>query len=287
MREQLSPKQVGLALGVSEASIKRWCDKGTLETFRTAGGHRRLSISSVLAYIRESGHQLIRPEVLGLPPTTGQGERQISRIRPLMRDALAAGDDAQFRRLAFNLYLGGTSCHEIFDHCIAEAFHELGDRWQHGVLEIYQERRACEICLRLLHELRMSVPAVPDHAPLALGGTLSGDHYSLATTMAEIVLRESGWRAESYGLGLPAETLCAAIEEEGPRLVWLSVSYVESRTEFLEQYDRIYKTASARGVAVAVGGRALDPPLRKSMRYATFCDQLQHLAAFAMTVAAA
>ena len=71
--EQLTPKQVARAIGVSEASLKRWCDKGLIEMVRTVGGHRRLPLSSVLQFLRSSGHQLVRPEILGLPPTTGTG----------------------------------------------------------------------------------------------------------------------------------------------------------------------------------------------------------------------
>ena len=36
-----SPKQIGNALGVSEASIKRWVDKGKIDCVKTTGGHRK------------------------------------------------------------------------------------------------------------------------------------------------------------------------------------------------------------------------------------------------------
>lgn len=66
----LSPKQVARAIGVSEASLKRWCDKGKLTLTKTAGGHRRLHVSSVLRFLKDSGRELVRPEILGLPPST-------------------------------------------------------------------------------------------------------------------------------------------------------------------------------------------------------------------------
>jgi len=65
MKELISPKQVALALGVSEASLKRWCDKGLIPAIRTAGGHRRLPINGVIHFIRQTGQHLVRPEVLG------------------------------------------------------------------------------------------------------------------------------------------------------------------------------------------------------------------------------
>ena len=50
----LSPKQVARALGVSESSLKRWCDKGLIPTERTAGGHRRLPLAGVLDFLVRS-----------------------------------------------------------------------------------------------------------------------------------------------------------------------------------------------------------------------------------------
>jgi excisionase family DNA binding protein len=65
MKELITPKQVARAIGVSESSLKRWCDRGLIPTVRTAGGHRRLPISGVLSYLRETGHEMVRPELLG------------------------------------------------------------------------------------------------------------------------------------------------------------------------------------------------------------------------------
>jgi excisionase family DNA binding protein len=51
----LSPRQVAEAIGVSESSLKRWCDSGLIPTRRTAGGHRRVPVAGVVAFLRERG----------------------------------------------------------------------------------------------------------------------------------------------------------------------------------------------------------------------------------------
>ena len=66
IKELLSPKQVAQALGVSESSLKRWCDQGLIATIRTGGGHRRLALPDVLRFIRDGEHRLVSPEALGL-----------------------------------------------------------------------------------------------------------------------------------------------------------------------------------------------------------------------------
>jgi methanogenic corrinoid protein MtbC1 len=138
--------------------------------------------------------------------------------------------------------------------------------------------------MRFLRELLGTMPAPPEDAPYAIGGTLAGDGYTLAAHMAEIVLREAGWRAECYGLGLPAATWCAAIEKTKPRLVWLSVSWIESRSTFLEEAGTLCDRARQHGVALVVGGRALSESIRQPLPYSAYGDNFQHLAAFAETL---
>lgn len=284
MRESLTPKQVALAIGVSEASLKRWCDKGLLPSSRTAGGHRRLPIHGVMQFLRESGHPLVRPEILGLPPTTGSGETALHRVTQHVLAALEGGDELQLRRLLFNLYLAGHGVCDIGDRVIAQVFRDIGARWDHGEVQVYQERRACEICMRLLHELRSSLSVPEQDAPTAIGGTLSGDPYTLATTLAELALLEAGWNAASYGVNLPVDTLCVAISDKKPQLVWVSVSSIESLPGFLKSWPVLYDAATFAGAAVAVGGRALTEELRREMRYSAYCDNLNHLVSFAHTM---
>ena len=52
MRDLLTPKQVARAIDVSESSIKRWCDKGVIETQYTAGGHRRITMAGLIEFVR-------------------------------------------------------------------------------------------------------------------------------------------------------------------------------------------------------------------------------------------
>lgn len=277
----LTPRQVARAIGVSDASLKRWCDRGLIPCVRTVGGHRRLPIEGVLQFLRSNGHALVRPEILGLPPNTGRGGVAVGRSIEMVRGALESGDEEKLRHLVFSLYLAGHTARDICDKVLAPAFHAVGVLWYTGRLEIYQERRACEVCLRVLYQLMSSLPPPGADAPAALGGTLRDDPYTLPTTMAELALREIGWRAESCGAGLPASTLCAAIEARRPRLIWLSVSHIASTTAFLENYESLYRTASAQRIAVVIGGAALNDAIRRQIHYSAYCDNLSHLVAFA------
>jgi excisionase family DNA binding protein len=285
LKHLITPKQVAQAIGVSESSLKRWCDRGLLTTVKTAGGHRRLALDDVVRFLRKSGHQVVQPALLGLPSTVGQGETVVARARDQLRDALLAGDEEQCRRIVFDLYLSGQTACDICDRVLAGAFHDIGDGWECGEVSVYRERRGCEIALKSLHDLRLALPPPPADAPLAVGGSLEHDPYRLPTTMVEISLREISWRASSFGTRLPADTLSQALRENRPQLLWISVSYIESLGEFLNDYARLYATATELGTAVAVGGRALSEEIRQQMDYSAFCDTLRHLVTFVATLA--
>ncbi len=284
MKHLLTPKQVAQAIGVSESSLKRWCDRGALSMVRTAGGHRRLSLDDVVAFLRQSGHQIVRPELLGLPPARGQSPATIDRGREMVRQALLAGEDAQCRRIVLDLYLAGTSVCEIGDQVLAGAFHDIGDAWECGDISIYRERRGCEIAIHALHDLSGALPQPPLDAPRAIGGTLESDPYQLPTLMVELALREAGWQATSLGTLLPALTLMDALRENKPRLLWLSVSSIPDVETFLADFAALHAAATEQGTAVVVGGRALSEELRRQMSYSAYCDTLRHMVSFAQSL---
>lgn len=274
----VSPRQVALALGVSESSLKRWCDAGLIESVRTAGGHRRISRASVVRFLKQTGQPLARPELLSLPASTSRAEYALADARVRLRDALLAGEEDACRRIVLELHLAGHPAYVICDQVLASAFAEIGDRWSCGEAQIYQERRACEQCARVIDELR-ALCAPPRRPSLAVGGTPECDPYTLPTAMVELVLRQAGWRAQSLGSRLPWDTMVAAVHDLNPQLFWLSVSHLDDEARFLEEYRAFCERVRASTVLV-VGGRALTESVRRQMEYAAHCDTLQHLDSF-------
>lgn len=277
----ITTRQAAKALGVSEASLKRWCDQGLVPAVRTPGGHRRLPLNGIVQFVRERHLELVRPGLLGLPEVTPPVAVDHEALRDATRAAFASGNEPGVCRLLLGSYFAGTTAAEILDDLVAPAFRALGERWAHGELAIYEERRAVEICARVLFQLRAFLPLPAPDAPQAIGGTLAGDPYSLPTTMLELALREAGWRAQSYGCGLPAGTLAEALQAVRPRLLWLSVSACDSEPQFLSEYSQLYAAAQQLGVAVLVGGRMLTTELRERMQYSAYGDNLRHAVEFA------
>jgi excisionase family DNA binding protein len=281
-----SPRDVALALGASEASIKRWCDQGELQAVKTPGGHRRITLASVLAHLRRSRLPLERAEALGLPTAASPAEAApLPGAQSLVLSALESGSYDALRDQCWARYLGGESLTSICDNLLSHAFTAIGDRWSHGTTEVYQERRACELTLRLLTELRWAVPPAAADAPRAIGCTLEGDPYELPTRMAELALLESGWRAQSLGAGIPAPSIVRALAREAPRLLWLSVSAFADAKALRAAVAKLHQAAAAQGCALALGGHALRDEVRKQLRYSFFGDSLAHLVSYADSLA--
>jgi methanogenic corrinoid protein MtbC1 len=279
----VSPKQVARAIGVSESSLKRWCDQGLIKTVRTAGGHRKMDIAEVVRYVREQNQELVSPEILGLPPASEHASTGLTHGWPRLVDALMAGDELVARQIVFDLYLAKHSRSVIFDEVIAAAFRDIGDRWACHDADVYQERRACEIALRVLFDLRR-IQEVPKRKWLATGGTIEGDLYSLPSAMAELVLRDCGFYATSLGTSIPFTSLVKAVHETKPKLFWLSVSHIREGLDFVTEFATFSQACTAADTALVVGGRALTEELRQRMTYSAYCDTMQHLEAFATTL---
>lgn len=285
MKSQVSPKQLARALQVSESSVKRWCDQGVIATVRTAGGHRRIAISTVIDFLQKNDHRLVQPEILGLPVTTGSTERMLERAQPTFREALLCGDEQRARAVVLDLFLANHELSAILDDVVAFSLHEIGERWSCGDIDVYQERRACEISLRVLHEIRQVLPRKEPPVGLAIGATPGSDLYHVPNTMVDLVLRQVGWDTHNLGVGLPFDTLRQAIAHHRPRLFWLSVSHVDDSDQFISDYESLFSSAPPE-TAFVVGGRALNESLRRHLHYASFCDNLRHLESFARSLAA-
>ena len=277
---QFSPRQVAKSLQVSESSVKRWCDQGVIPTVRTVGGHRRITVDGLRQFLQVSGRTVLVPQILGLPSLRCADGVNIpgdtDPDREAFRDALARGDEPICRRVLQGRIAGSQMRGEAAEFLITDAMHGLGTAWDHKDLDPYQERRACDICIRLINELRSELPPLPVNAPVAIGGTPAGDPYQLPTALVELSLREVGWNATSLGSGLPMESYLQAVQDQEPQLVWLSVSSISNPAVFVAEQNRLAAQLGDE-VSLIVGGRALTDEIRPQLSYTAHCDSLRHL----------
>lgn len=278
MEKHFSPKELAEALGVSESSVKRWSDAGKIGIQRTIGGHRRIPIAEAVRFVRRTRHPLSRPELLGLPADTGGdvgGEGDA--LFRMLRD----GQESQAADLLCALYARGWNVDRIVDGPFRDAMNRLGELWiDDAAGGILLEHRATRQAIVILQALRGLLDPPDDPQRLALGAALSGDPYLLPTMAVSVVLESIGYRTHDLGPHTPVISLCRAIEEFSPNLVWISETSREIPRRDLEAVRRV---AERNGAVPILGGQLR--PVSKGGSVLLRMETLTELTAFARGLA--
>ena len=261
----LSPKDLSVAIGVSESSLKRWTDRGLLQVSRTAGGHRRIDRNEAIRFVRARKMPLVRPEVLGLPGSVATTpEIDLTTLEnpdEAFLELMRRGHDLGARNHLFQRFLDGETIAALADGPIRESFDRIGELWHHGPEGILIEHRATEICVSLVIELAKMVRN-DETGPRAIGGAISGDDYKLPPLLTTAVLQEHGFRAVNLGPNTPIEVFELACftddPEQRPDFVWMSVN--DFHTDAREVNSRLVEFArrcADEDLTLVIGGRAV------------------------------
>ena len=281
MKRLLSPRDLADAIGVSESSLKRWADAGRIRVQRTEGGHRRIPLVEAVRFIRESGAQVVRPDLLGLGDTPAN---EGTTSEEALFEHLREGNGRDARALLVGRYLAGESIASLADGPIRSAMTRIGELWLHDPRGVFVEHRATDCCLQVVNHLR-ALFEPPADGPVALGGAPAGDPYLLPSMLASAVLASEGLRPVNLGADTPVASMRHAVAHHAPVLVWLSVSSAVSPAIDEEIAGLAREVTSARR-AFAVGGRhRLDLPA--TARSASMLSSMTELGAFARGLVAA
>lgn len=251
-----TPKQVAHALGVSESSVKRWVDSGKLRATKTLGGHRKISINAVSRFVRESGQEVPRPEVLGL--TAAPLRCEPAEYVDLLFRRLIAGDGEAVRRLIVGMYQGGVSIPALGDQLLSPAMRRVGERWSEGSVSIHQERQGTLAITAALHEVRLMLPPPPRQGRLAVCATPAPDFAEAPLRLVEMTLLASGWRVVVAGPSLPLSAILGAIQQHRPDLVCLSATHLADPCVFVQGLREQVATGLYDSTDLVVGGAALE-----------------------------
>jgi excisionase family DNA binding protein len=257
--QTFSPKELAAVVGVSQSSIKRWVDAGHIGVTRTAGGHRRISRSAALQFIRSRRMRVVRPDLLGIPDFANVD--QPLEAAPLsgefLHRLLVAGQTAQIRRVVTAAFLSGTNMATLFDGPIADALSRIGEIWKTDQRGVFIEHGATSMFIEIIGQLVALTGEPGEDSPLAIGGAPAADPHVIPSQMAAAVLGEAGWRTINMGPDTPAHAILDACDMYQPNLVWLAVKSRLSPAELGELSDLCTRVAES-GVATVVGGREVE-----------------------------
>ena len=284
----LTPRELADAIGVSESALRRWVDAGDIRMSRTAGGHRRIPLQEAIRFIRQRGATLVRPEIIGLEVLQKKsGASSTGGASDALFDALRAGERSLARGIILSQYLDGTNLPELFDGLLRDAMERVGNLWAHDARGIMVEHRATEICLDALAALRALVPLADNDAPLALGGAPEGDPYQIPSTVASLVLRETGFREINFGAHCPLQLLGSEAIERNAQLVWVSISTDENKAVIRTDLRKLAAQLAGKKVELVVGGRFAGELVPRGLKQVHHVNSMGELSAFALGVLSA
>src|SRR5688500_9625186 len=146
-RDLLTPKDLALAIGTSESSIRRWVDSGAVKLSRTVGGHRRIPLTEAMRFIRERKGTVVRPDILGRRPMGGRvGGNSAKTDGDHLLSAMEQGLGQQVPGLVLGWYLAGRGFASLCDGALRSSMHAMGELWRHSEEGILVEHRATEWC---------------------------------------------------------------------------------------------------------------------------------------------
>jgi excisionase family DNA binding protein len=281
----LTPRGLADAIGVSESSIRRWVDSGEIRMSRTAGGHRRIAVSSAIQFIRRTRTAVVRPDLLGLGERTlASGVAAELPAEEKLYQALTAGERKVAYGVILSSYLKGESLAALFDGPVAHAMRRVGELWKHSERGILVEHRATEICIGAILQLRDLTPALGKTAPLALGGSPRNDPYILPTTMVAAVLAEAGFIDINFGANTPVELLLDEAIDRGARLVWISVSTPQGSKPQQAAIQHLAAGLARRNIHLLMGGRFAGDCAPRGLSNVIVAGSMGELSAFARGV---
>ncbi|MCM8541616.1 MAG: hypothetical protein NE328_15210 [Lentisphaeraceae bacterium] len=283
-KQLFSPKQIGIALGVSEASIKRWVDKGIIECIKTDGGHRKIPMYALINYIHKNDADLVNPEAVNIPKTSGRLKDKMSKSAEDLQQGFHECDEFKIQGIIYDLFTSGQEPEKIFDELLAPALHQLGCDWEDGHVDAFQERRTVQICIRALYGFHSFFPLPEKNAPIAMIGTLSNDQYTIPPLMIEVCLRSREWKTEFLGNDLPASSYAKAIEMYKPDLMIISMSNCDKPEKAAKDLLELEAFAIKNNCGFILGGRAVPEKavknLKKTLLVPTISDMLKDMEAY-------
>jgi excisionase family DNA binding protein len=144
----LSTADVARLFNVTETTVKRWADEGTLRCQKTPGGHRKFEIRNVVEFAEVNHFEPVG--TLSIPDEDKLGQRiQVAMLGRDFSELVAAYvekalsiDKTDLFRFVSYLYQHRVQLWELYDLVIRPGMAEIGERWVRGEIGVNHEHRA-------------------------------------------------------------------------------------------------------------------------------------------------
>jgi excisionase family DNA binding protein len=240
----LTTRQVADMLAVSEATVKRWADAGTLLCFRTPGGHRKFRAADIADFRRRHQYDIEKAAGEGV-----DGSDYVAQFRSMA----LSGDSDRLVTLIAQLRMKGLSLAAVFDTVAGPALIDIGERWARGAVTVAQEHLAAQTVVEALSRVRalIEVPATKGRVLLAAPGE---EQHDIALRMMAVLLVGMGYSAMMLGARCPVPDLALMITADKPSAVVLSFAVTHPFESVRESVNQVAIATRSVGAKLFVGG---------------------------------
>jgi methanogenic corrinoid protein MtbC1 len=271
----ISPKNYALRVGVSESTVKRWCDQGMIECRFTFGGHRRISI--VVDNEQFVGSNDLRLQANFSKRLFTRKTTSLGKAKSQLMQSMIDGNTFDCFLMTRSALRRQRNASEFFDNVLCPIMRELGRLWETGEIDVFQERQACSTMKLALAAIATPEPTNLSSQPLAIGATLEGNHYELGALSVHHTLQNFGWTSRYLGANLPLVSWLKACEHFLPKLAWISFSHSEHSESFLEACPKDRWRHLADRCKIVLGGPGLTREVIESVPHAFHSNRVSDL----------
>jgi len=241
----MSTGDVAEVLGVSEATVKRWADAGTLSCIRTPGGHRKFRLRDIAMHLASRRGPVHANEV---PPT--ESERDLDEIV----SAMLVGDVEKVAGAVAASRLQRTSMAAIADTLLYPAMQRVRQATAGGRCEPFHEHIALNTLVEVCARQRPSLRVPGSTRGRVVVTPAPSENSDVLARLASLVAVESGFDAYLLGTGLPPSSVARSAEDLGASWVLMTSEKGENLGEIAQYSSQVLGgTERSRARLVCVG----------------------------------
>jgi methanogenic corrinoid protein MtbC1 len=284
MKQSYSTKELARMWDVSESTIKRWSDAGTLKCRKTVGGHRKFELNDILEFQNHCG---LGVKGLSAEKECGElddelehmlAESDFRGLSERYKQAALSGDNGFASSLLNQYQSHGLPLAAIAEEIIRPAMHDIGEMWRTGKIGVLDEHLATLATTRALADLHSKIERKYNSDRLALVGCSEGELHQLASSLVRDLLESHGWQVVYLGQHTPLFSFAEAVTRFKPELVCVSITMSDNLERAARDYEGLRRAASKQKTRIIIGGAALkDEEVRARFRGACYAATLQDL----------
>lgn len=256
----LSTVDVARLFNVTETTVKRWADEGTLRCQKTPGGHRKFQIRNVVEFAERNNFDPIG--VLVMPGHEGHDapvqvavlKRDFPALVRMFVDKALSPDRSDLYIFFSFLYEHRFALWEIYDLILQPGMAEIGERWIRGEIGVSQEHRASYETLDALSKLQGEILIKPPTGASVVFACPGEELHEIGLRCAANIFESEGWQTHYLGARTPAQAILAAVRDLRPTAVALSVTNPQDGEALLAAMREIGEVVAPQGVRLILGG---------------------------------